>query len=310
MDRNVPDLSPVLYERSGTLGLSLHSHLDPPFSPEMIQRLSRPHRTNHYFLLFVERGAVTYSVDLEEMRVSSGEVLFVKPNQVRVPPLEKGEAHYFKITFDEACYARLPRIYRFWLDPWEVRRIALTREPRGRLQRLFDLLREAVRSADGSDELIIAYLNTIMSELERAYFAQSRSLASPRNLDAFLRFQSYVEEAFRRQPLISEAASSLGISESALYSTVKAFSGLSPKGYLNRRIALEAQRLVFYSTVSVKELADHLGFQDESYFSRFFRKQTGRSISQFLAASADLSGNSEDSSLTSPGSSRYLLPID
>lgn len=291
-------MSRVLYERSGSRGISLHSHLDPPLSPEVIRHLSRPHRTAHYFLLFVEGGTIEYSVDLERVPVSAGEVLFVKPHQVRVPPLGTHGARFFKITFDEASFARLPRVYRFWLDPWEERRIRPSPEVRRRLAAIFHLLRQTVNSDEETDDLVTAYLNAVMSELERAYFAPSRPRGSTRNVEPFLLFQGYIEEHFRRQPLVSDTARSLGMSESGLYSTVKEFSGLSPKEYLNRRIALEAQRLVYYTGLSVKQLAAHLGFDDESYFSRFFRKQTGRSISQLIAASADLSGTPGDLSLT------------
>ena len=293
----VPDLSPILYERSGDRGLSLHSHLDPPLSPEHVRRLARPHRTSHYFVLFVEKGTVRYSVDLQDVPATAGKVLFVRPHQVRVPPLTRLDAEYFKITFDESWFARLPRFYQFWLDPWEEHLITLPERTRKRLATLFHLLRETFKSVDDSGDLMISYLNTVMSELESVYLAEAHQRGTSRNVQSFLRFRAFVEENFMRQPMVSEAAQSLAMSVSALYSLVKELSGLSPKEYFNRRVAVEAERLVFYSGMSVKELAAHLGFEDESYFSRFFRKQTGRSISEFLSANGDLSRSSEDSSL-------------
>jgi AraC-like DNA-binding protein len=47
-------------------------------------------------------------------------------------------------------------------------------------------------------------------------------------------------------------------------------------------LVLEAQRRLYYSETSVKELAYELGFNDPDYFSKLFKKQTGQSISQFL----------------------------
>ncbi len=279
-------------------GISLHSHLDPPLSPEIIRRLARPHRTSHYFLMFVRTGSVEYEVDLRTVPVSAGQVLFVRPHQVRVPPLTRVSGEYFKITFDEACFAKLPRTYQFWLDPWDERRINLPQQAWERFGTVFDLLRQTLRTEGGSSEVMIAYLNAVMSELEHAYFASERSRGQTRNIEAFLRFQSLVEKEFVHRPQVSEVARTVGVSESALYSIVKEFSNFSPKEYLNRRVALEAQRLLFYSGMSTKELAAHLGFDDENYFSRFFRKCTGRSISAFLASSEDLSRTSEDSSLT------------
>jgi len=295
----VPDLSPILYERGGKRGLSLHSHLDPPLSEEIIRRLTRPHRSSHYFLLFVGKGVVHYSVDMQEVPVAAGEALFVRPQQIRVPPREKSDAEYFKITFDEVCYSRLPRTYKFWLDPWDERRIRLPPDARDRLVRVFELLRLSLQVEDGGASLMIAYLNTVMSELERAYFAATQRRMSSRNVTTFLGFQELIEEEFRSQPLVSELAQTLAVSDSALYAVVKEFAGVPPKEYLNRRIALEAQRLLSYAQISVKELASQLGFDDENYFCRFFRKRTGKSVSEFQSALQDLSRTPADSSLTS-----------
>ncbi|HWV69167.1 helix-turn-helix domain-containing protein, partial [Chitinophaga sp.] len=64
----------------------------------------------------------------------------------------------------------------------------------------------------------------------------------------------------------------------------------SPKEFITNRLMTEAQRKLHYSKVSVKELAYELGFSDPDYFSRLFKKSTGRSISEFLADQQDLSG--------------------
>jgi AraC family transcriptional activator of pobA len=53
---------------------------------------------------------------------------------------------------------------------------------------------------------------------------------------------------------------------------------------------LEAQRKLFYSETSVKELAYALGFSDPDYFSKIFKKNTGKSVTQFVESIQDLSG--------------------
>jgi len=57
------------------------------------------------------------------------------------------------------------------------------------------------------------------------------------------------------------------------------------------RLILEAQRKLQYSTLSVKELAYELGFNDPGYFSRLFKKNTGKSVSRYRADLLDLSRN-------------------
>ena len=50
---------------------------------------------------------------------------------------------------------------------------------------------------------------------------------------------------------------------------------------VNARIVHEAQRELVYSSLSVKQIADLLGFADEAYFGGFFKKQTGRRPTEF-----------------------------
>ena len=53
---------------------------------------------------------------------------------------------------------------------------------------------------------------------------------------------------------------------------------------------LEAQRKLHYSKLSAKEVAYELGFSDPDYFSRLFKKSTGKSVSSYLEDLQDLSG--------------------
>jgi AraC family transcriptional activator of pobA len=56
---------------------------------------------------------------------------------------------------------------------------------------------------------------------------------------------------------------------------VKEQSGKSAIMHIHERIVLEAKRLVFHTNSSVKEIAFELGFEDASYFNRFFKRLTG-----------------------------------
>ncbi|MNY63232.1 HTH-type transcriptional activator Btr [compost metagenome] len=56
---------------------------------------------------------------------------------------------------------------------------------------------------------------------------------------------------------------------------------MTPLGVINARLLLEVKRELAYSSRSIKEIAHELGFSDEGYFSRFFRKHTQQTPSEF-----------------------------
>lgn len=64
----------------------------------------------------------------------------------------------------------------------------------------------------------------------------------------------------------------------------KAFTediGVTPKEYINRRLNQEAIALLLNENLKIKEVADHLGFANEFYFSRFFKKLNGVSPAHY-----------------------------
>lgn len=276
----VPVVDEFLAERAAgaQAGLRIHSHLDGEVSPAILETLGRPHRTSFYFLLYVSEGTVTYTVDLEERAVAQDEVLFVKPWQVRTPPKTKEGAQYHKLIFGPDQASRLP-CHRFWLDPVGCPVVRLSPPAARRFDGTLTQLKSSLDQ--GSADLVLTYLNVLCTEVEVAYFS-GEPFSQSDGLPAFIQFQELVERSFHRGPAIAGLAADLGMSRTKLFDLTKQWTGLSPKDYVNQRITLEAKRLLLYEQLAVKELSRRLGFFDENYFSRFFRKQTGQSVTEFL----------------------------
>ena len=52
--------------------------------------------------------------------------------------------------------------------------------------------------------------------------------------------------------------------------------GCTPMALVHRRLAAEARRLLRYTNATAAQVAVDLGFEDPSYFSRFYVRMTGR----------------------------------
>ena len=129
-----------------------------------------------------------------------------------------------------------------------------------------------------------------MAELNSAYFKNTEPInILNSNLSKFVEFKLMVETHLTEQPSVNAIAEKLSLTTNGLYRIVKEYSGVSPKDFFTNRLIIEAQRKLQYSSLSVKELAYELGFNDPDYFSRFFKKCTGKSISEFLESSQDSS---------------------
>ncbi|MFM6853746.1 MAG: helix-turn-helix domain-containing protein [Sphingopyxis sp.] len=89
-------------------------------------------------------------------------------------------------------------------------------------------------------------------------------------------FRSLVEQHFRTHRPVADYAAMLGVTPRHLTRLTRQALQCAPKEWLDRRMAIEAQRLLLYSNASCAQIAEELGFVDPSYFSRFYVRMTGQ----------------------------------
>ena len=250
--------------------------------PEVTARYATTHRLSYYFFLFLWEGTAEFEADLERFAVGPHELVFLLPHQVRQLPAARPGNAYYKLGLHEDCLARLPRHYPFLLNPLRQQKIRFAPAAAARLKTIFELLANLLSAPDTAPELILAQVNSLLTELDVAYFATAPRQADNR-LAKFLAFSALVENKLTEHPTIGHLADELALSTDSLYQLVKYYAGLSPKEFLTDRLLLEARRRLYYNSgISVKELAFELGFSDPAYFSRLFKKVTGQTVAAFL----------------------------
>jgi AraC family transcriptional activator of pobA len=274
------------------LSIKIISNNDPYPSADIQQKLLQPRRLTSYFIVLIDSGTITYNVDLQDITLADGQLLFAMPNQVFTPPSKTADLKYFKVLFDENTLALLPQQFPFLVNPLNSQTIIFDSDTRVRVRKVFEILNQILHvDKDPADtEIILAYLNLLLTELNSAYFKNKEPInILNTNLSKFIEFKLMVETHLTEQPSVNTIADKLALSTNSLYRIVKEYSGVSPKDFFTNRLMIEAQRKLLYSPLSVKELAYELGFNDPDYFSRFFKKCTGKSVSEFLESRQDSS---------------------
>lgn len=250
-------------------------------APDDAAEYNSSQRFPYYFFLFVLDGNSQHVIDLETIDVFKHELLFALPNQLQQLPASLHGKDYYKLGFDDECLALLPKKFPFLLNPLNRQKISFQPEAANRLKDIFKILINLLRKADNDPELILAYLNSLLTEINTTYFAYNERPSGER-LEKFIGFKLFVEDNFIDHPAIADIAEQLALSTDSLYRIVKEYSGISPKEFITDRLIMEARRRMYYQeATSVKELAFDLGFNDPSYFSRLFKKVTGKTIAGF-----------------------------
>lgn len=104
------------------------------------------------------------------------------------------------------------------------------------------------------------------------------------SLRRFHDFKDLVEQHFVGWKSIGTYASELGCTERSLTRATFEAEGISAKEYVSRRVGLEAKRLLIHTDWPVGVIADKLGFNEATHFSKFFRRVAGCTPQQFRSA--------------------------
>ena len=121
-----------------------------------------------------------------------------------------------------------------------------------------------------------AYLMTLLVELD-AIYRQPEEMPETVNIDNEL-CNRFVEAVFNHPDMgmtIACYADRLNVTPAHLHKVVKRCTGKTPLAWINEAVTLEAKALLCHTDKPVNDVASVVGVADPSYFSRFFKRQTG-----------------------------------
>lgn len=249
-------------------------------------RRSQPH-VHEFYQMYLLRGRARLMLDFSEHAVSGDTAVFVSPGQVHTVEVGRGldgiVLSFTREFFDnESLHAspllNFPFFFPDKSPPWLPLR-------GGGRQEIIDLyaglLREFNLGRQDSGDILRALLHLLLLKLRRLAEASDSPAQTSRARHLAREFQLLVEQRFLQERRLAAYARLLGITENHLNDTVRAITGQAAGEILRRRCLLHAKRALLHSHQSVAEIGYELGFDDPSYFARFFRRYEGRSPTQF-----------------------------
>lgn len=148
-----------------------------------------------------------------------------------------------------------------------------------------DLLTKMVRETQRESRIRMDILQHLL-HLYLVYLSHSQHLepsrSSSRREKAFIEnFICLVQTQYQTMRTVNDFASSLCITPSYLNHLVKKNTGYSAKHHIQQNLISKAKVHAMYSDLSLKEVADVLGFRDSAHFSKFFKAFSGTNFSTF-----------------------------
>lgn len=279
-------------EQSGGRNNLFDIHLIDSSYREMPTIFLAPHRKDYYMLVLVEEGSSRHWVDMQPYTLKPGTFYFTAPHQVHVkeePQPMRGIMLGFTETFLAAAsnqqIRQLPLIqnpdngHEMPLEPADVTYIR---------DIMLRMAHEYEQRPDWHNTMLQAYLHVLLVYLSRLYTGRFTSTDKQPGRELLKKFLGLIASNYTSHHEVAAYAGLLNITAGHLGDVIREQSGKSAIEHIHARLLLEARRMLFHTDQSIKEIAFALGFEDASYFNRFFKRGCQQTPLAFRTAAREM----------------------
>jgi AraC family transcriptional regulator, transcriptional activator of pobA len=264
----------LVNEQNGNLAFKLFSFQD-------IASFDHVQRLNYFTMLWITEGTGSLRVDFTEYSFEANSVLAFSPYQ----PFMLFNAQNVKgiaINFHPDFFCILKHhkevscsgiLFNNIYDPPIT---AIDDATSVHLKTVIEqVTTELQNPALAQYELLVSYLKIFLITVTRQKALQQKEVQSTLidSKEPFMlqKLKEAIEEHFKTKHAPSDYAELLHITPKALAKVTKAHFNKTLTDLISERIIIEAKRELYLTNKAVKEIAAELGYEDEHYFSRFFK---------------------------------------
>ena len=242
------------------------------------------HRHDFFFILVVKTGKGKHEIDFTTYKITENSVYFVRPGQVHQLEMKAGSTG-FLLEFSSEFYHPKNKTSKLRLRKAANKNYCCFR-PEGFnkfIGLLMTILNEFNAREEGYEDVIKSSLEIVFIEYVRQT-SNSSDVTAPANSYSQERFEEFLElmdKYIGTHKQVSEYTEMMNLSSYQLNQITKSSIGKTASELINEHIILEAKRYLLATSNQIKDIADQLGYEDASYFIRFFKKLTGLSPQTF-----------------------------
>ncbi|MEM8848232.1 MAG: AraC family transcriptional regulator [Bacteroidota bacterium] len=242
-----------------------------------------PHSHSYYQIIWFFSEGGTHTVDFKTYSVNTNTILFISKDQIHAFD-ENLDIAGWLIHFNESFFMHTDvdvflkyNIFKTQENPCYAMELEAISTAKTYMSLILDELKQRYRF--GFEENIRFLLKSLLITLERAHQEDSTKALefNSQHELVFFKFKELIEQYYKENITVEEYAAKLHISSKTLTTISKKIIGKSPLQLIQERIILEAKRLLKFTSLQVGEIAFKIGFEDASYFIKFFKRHESQS---------------------------------
>jgi len=266
----------LVNKQTGNLAFKLFSFEDNSYFDHL-------QRNNYYSLIWVKEGTGKLKTDFSEYNFGPNSLFSFTPYQpfMFLSTLIKGIAIYFHSDFfcihkhetEVTCNGVI------FNNIYQMPFIRVDEALQNTLHKLIEQIKSEMQNPGLAQyELLISYMKIFLISASRSKIEQQPEVIQSKkgNKEPVIlqNLKEFIEKDFKSKHTPNDYAASLNISPNALAKITKKHFNKTLTTLITERIIIEAKRELYLTNKSVKQIAYELGYNDEYYFSRFFKKNT------------------------------------
>ena len=237
-----------------------------------------PHKKTVNDFVLIQKGEMKRTIGLEAFQLGAKDFLLTPKNSITTTKSASDDLEGYYCHFTDEFLGGNPYL-RMWhtqslsrnylhLSPVQVENLEAL------LIRILFLYRNR-ENTSSNYQLIHYYLSTFIAEV--SILVQNEAISGSVISSMVSDFGDLVNQNFRKFRSVQKYAALLHVTPNHLNKIVKKETGKNASGIIQETCILEAKALLLQTTLNVEEIAIELGFEDVSYFSRFFKNHSGTS---------------------------------
>jgi AraC family transcriptional activator of pobA len=247
-----------------------------------------PHRHDFFEVLYLQKGSGYHVIDSNKYEIKPSCVFFMSPGQAHKLELSNDiEGYIFIFTSDfyllnrtnQKSLIEFPFFYTIHQDNPPL--LLENENDAYFLETLFKQgISEISKNGESVPEMLRSILDLVLTTCATRY-PMNENLLKGKGQFVVKRFFQLVEENYLRNLSLTEYADLIGITANHLTQTVKLLTGKTSSQIIKAKQLLEIKRLLVHTNLNVSEIANQLSFEDQSYFTKFFKRETGLTPLQY-----------------------------
>lgn len=255
---------------------------------EIFKCIIEPHKHDHFLTFLCTKGKGTHEVDFIKHPVKPGSIFMLSPGQTHKLTLSSDVDGYVimhtRDFYDLNYTNKRVREYPFYCTSLDSPGIELKNENYDYVLKIFkEIIHENRNEALMKNHVLCSLIDILYIRLSRLYLPNKNINPVKQNYLIYLmKLDDLIEANFKDKKSPSDYSKMMNMSIKHLNRICKVCVNKTTSDIIMDKIILEAKRMLVYGIFSIDQVATELGYFDQSYFTRLFKKKTGTTPIQFM----------------------------